>query len=554
MYGDGVNLASRVESIGISGGILISDKVNYAIKNHSGIQTQSLGHFEFKNIIEPVEIFTITNSGIKIPNGSELKGKLKGTKKSIAVLPFENMSPDPENEYFSDGIAGEILNALVKVEGLQVIARTSSFVFKGKNVDVREIGRLLNVEHILEGSVRKAGKRVRITAQLVSALDGIHLFSESYDRSLEDIFAVQDEIAQKITNRLRKHLGETEHRELLVTAPTENFEAYEKYLQGVFHLNQWGDEAALNAMPYFYEAIEMQNDFSQAHAHLATCYLFQAFGGKMSWPDAHQHAIIHINRALELDSDDLEALYALTAFQSFLEWDWVGLKKTVDKIINLNPGKVNCYHAIATYHCILGDIEAAIKAEKKGLQLDPLSVQSNLYLGVYHAWSAQLDEAIRYLDKVLELDPKHRTATEFKGWVFLYKEQYQLAEQWFQKIEPAMGYRLHRSTCLGYLYTKTNRMDKAKTCLREIEQLDATAIGHTFSIDLAILHAGFGNSNEVFTYLEKAIKTKIGDTSMFYGAPVFNSYKSDARFQKLLDLVGTGLRVDKLQVEKIQPP
>ncbi len=197
--------------MGIPGSILISDKLNYAVKNHDSISTKSLGLFELKNIKEPIEIFSVTNRDIKVPERSELKGKMKESKKSVAVLPFINMSADQENEYFSDGIAEEILNALVRVEGLQVTARTSSFFFKGKNMDVREIATQLGVNYVLEGSVRKAGNRVRITAQLVSSIDGYHLFSETYDRTLEDIFAVQDEIAAKITNRLREKLGEEQH-------------------------------------------------------------------------------------------------------------------------------------------------------------------------------------------------------------------------------------------------------------------------------------------------------------------------------------------------------
>ena len=546
VYGNGVNLASRIESLGIPGCVLISDKVNYAILSQAGIETQSLGLFEFKNIKDPVEVFSISNRGITVPERSQLKGKLKEKTRSIAVLPFVNMSADPDNEYFSDGIAEEILNALVKVEGLQVIARTSSFAFKGKNMDVREIGRMLNVVHILEGSVRKAGNRVRITAQLVSALDGTHFFSETYDRNLEDIFAVQDEIAQKITNRLRKHLGEKEHKQNLVSAPTDNLEAYENYLKGIFHFNQWGDEASRNAMPFFQKAIELQEDFGPAHSYLSICYIFQAFGGKISWAQAEQQAMVYIRRALEINAEDLEALNALTAVQSFAQWDWAGLKNTAETIISLNPGKADIFHAIATYHCINGDMESAIEVEKKGLKLDPLSVQLSFYLGIFHAWSDKLATGLSYLNKVLDVAPQHRVAIEFKGWIFLHQKQYTKAEEWFAKINPAMGYRLHRSTCLGYLYSRTNRKEKALRCLEEIQQLENHTIGHSFPIDLAVLYAGLGEVNKMFFYLEKAIRQKTGDISMFFLDPVFKAHKSDPRFQKMLDLVGTGLKVENL--------
>jgi len=301
VYGDGVNLASRIESLGVPGCILISDKVNYILKSHASIKTQSVGHFEFKNFKDPVEIFSISNKGINVPCRSELKGKLKENKKSVAVLPFVNISSDPENDYFSEGIVEEILNALVKVEGIQVTARTSSFSFKEKNVDVREIGRQLGVEHILEGSVRKAGNCVRITVQLVSCIDGYHLFSETYDRNLVDVFSVQNEIAQKITNRLREHLGETTYKQQLVKAPTLNIEAYETYLKGLYFYNQWGDEALEKAIPYFEKAIEMQDDFALPYARLGICFMFQAMGGKMTWEEAHGNEMLPIDKTKELN-------------------------------------------------------------------------------------------------------------------------------------------------------------------------------------------------------------------------------------------------------------
>ena len=199
VYGDGVNIASRIEALSISGAVLISDKLYSEIKNHPSLLAESLGSYQLKNVIEPIEIFALINPGLKIPSQLQLKIK-EGYKEknSIAVLPFVNMSTDPENEYFSDGITEEILNALTKVEGLKVTSRTSSFAFKGKNEDIREIGNKLNVNSVLEGSVRKFSNKVRITAQLINTKDGYHLWSEVYNRNLEDIFDVQDEISRQI--------------------------------------------------------------------------------------------------------------------------------------------------------------------------------------------------------------------------------------------------------------------------------------------------------------------------------------------------------------------
>src|SRR5215204_2174710 len=236
IYGDGVNLASRIESMAVAGSVFISEKVYDEIKNQENISASELGYFELKNIKQPVRIFAIANTGIVVPPRHLLQGKTKQPSNRLAILPFVNMSADPENEYFSDGITEELLNALTKVDGLQVTSRTSAFAYKGKHDDVRDIGIKLNVDKILEGSVRKSGNRVRITAQLINAADGYHLWSENYDRNLTDIFAVQEEISRIIANKLRENLTASAQAETLVKVPTQNLEAYTLFLKGLhFH-------------------------------------------------------------------------------------------------------------------------------------------------------------------------------------------------------------------------------------------------------------------------------------------------------------------------------
>ncbi len=536
VYGDGVNLASRIESLGVSGCVLISDKIGYAIKNQSNFESQSLGFFEFKNIKDPVEVFAISNEGIKIPNRSELKGKLKENKKSVAVLPFVNMSSDPENEYFSDGIAEEILNALAKVEGLQVTARTSSFFFKGKNLDVREIGRQLGVRHILEGSVRKAGNRVRITAQLVSSVDGYHFFSETYDRTLEDIFAVQDEIASTITNRLRQHLSESDHEEKLVKAPTLNMEAYETYLRGLYYSNQFGDDKAMSkAVPFFEKAIELQPDFGLPHAQLALCYFFQAMGGHAGLDEARQKVFNMIKRIRELGVESPEAYFALGVFEIFVQWDWAAALEVTRNGLKHFPNHPPLYHMLATLHWINGNIEERFEIHHKALELDPFSIEMILYNGISYLWNHQFDEALPYIEKALEMAPTHRAALEYKGWVKAFKGQYDEAISIFNKLEP-IGYRLHRSTCLGWVYHKLGDQKKLQACLEELNNLEKQS--PNFSLDLTSLFASTGNFDQSFKYLEKAIKNRIGDIMMLRCDFLLKPLKQDPRFKKMETMVG----------------
>ncbi len=535
IYGDGVNLASRIESLGVPGCIFISDKLYDAIKNQQAITTTSIGHFEFKNIKEPTEVYAITNNGITVPDRSALKGKLKQNKKSIAVLPFVNMSADPENEYFSDGIAEEILNALVKVQGLQVTARTSSFSFKGKNMDVREIGSQLGVSNILEGSVRKSGNRVRITAQLVSSIDGYHFFSETYDRTLEDIFAVQDEIAQKITFLLREHLGETEHQEKLVKTPTKNIEAYETYLRGLFFFNQWGHEGMGKAIPFFQKAIELDPDFALPHARMAICYVLQTFGGKLSWAEAHKKAIVHIDRVRDLGVESAEACFAIGAFELFYEWDWAAAVKAAKKGIELFPNFSSLHHLVSTLHYIRGDMPAAVETHKKGLELDPMSVEMILFMGIAYLWNREDEKALPYFRRVVEMIPHHRTAWEYIGWHAALQGNYEEAIDIFNKLEPG-GFRLHRSTCLGWVYAKMGETEKADKCLQELLELEKSFIG--YSLDIATLYAGMGNADKALHYLEKAVQNRFGDTMMIRSDIFFKNMIDDPRFKKLEAIIG----------------
>src|SRR6185436_20027645 len=310
VYGDCVNVASRIESLSIPGAVLISDKVYDEIKNQSEIKTNLLGKYNLKNVKRLVEVYAVANEGLVVPAPEQINAKAV-TEKSIAVLPFANLSADVENEYFSDGISEEILNALTRVEGLQVTARTSSFSFKGKNEDVRVIGSRLGVATVLEGSVHKAGKRVRITAQLINAADGYHIWSEVYDRDLEDIFEVQDEISLKIVTRLKENFTPSKREEPIVKSPTENIEAYNLYLKGRYHWNKWNPENITMAIKIFEEVITLDRGFALPYCALSYCYSFLGSTGIMSPAEAYPKAKDYTLKAIEIDPNHPESHLSL---------------------------------------------------------------------------------------------------------------------------------------------------------------------------------------------------------------------------------------------------
>ncbi len=537
VYGDGVNLASRIETLGVPGCVLISDKLKYAVKSQTTITTQSLGHFEFKNIKDAVEIFAVSNNGIKIPNRAELKGKLKENKKSIAVLPFVNMSSDPENEYFSDGIAEEILNGLVKVEGLLVTARTSSFSFKGKNLDVREIGQKLGVKHILEGSVRKAGKRVRITAQLVSSIDGYHFFSETYDRTIEDIFAVQDEIAQLICNKLRQQFLEKSERPQIVTEKTQNMEAYSCYLKGLYHYNRWQFEGIQKSIDHFEEAIKLQPDFAEPNAFLAICFLLKGFSLQISYKEAAKISKFYVSNAITINPDLVEAYFAQATCKIIYDWDWKGLEKLIRQLKELAPGRADIVIPYAALPQITGDLEKSIDEYKSALILDPFSVQANMYCGIISAWVGRFDEAVLYLQRALEITPNNRTIFEYLGWTFLLQKDYPKAEAYFKKIEGELGYQFTRSANLGICYAMQGKNQKANEYLEKVLALDNQIGDVSLANELALLYTWLADYDKAFEYLEYMAEHKIGEIIFVKNDPKWGKLRDDPRFDKIVKKV-----------------
>jgi len=339
IYGDGVNIASRIESLSVPGGVLISDKLFDEIKNHSFLSAEFLGSYKLKNVKSPVKIYAISNPGLKIPTGQQLKSKTGFEEKhSIAVLPFVNMSADPENEYFSDGITEEILNALTNIDGLKVTSRTSSFAFKGKNEDIREIGTKLNVNSVLEGSVRKSGNKIRITAQLINTVDGYHVWSEVFNRNLEDIFEVQDEISRKIANKLRERLSEKSVEGTLIRSHTNNLDAYNDYLKGIFYYNKWTPEDITKSVSFFLDAINKEEKFVLPYSGIANSYAIAAVTGIMNSKEAYESAKKYALKTLELDKSLAEGHVSLAIVKMFYDWDWNGALKSFNTALELNPG------------------------------------------------------------------------------------------------------------------------------------------------------------------------------------------------------------------------
>ncbi len=325
---------------------------------------------------------------------------------SIAVLPFINMSPDPENDYFGDGLAEELINALTQLKGLRVVARTSAFRFRGREVDIREIGRRLDVGSILEGSVRKSGNKLRITAQLINVEDGYHIWSERYDRELEDIFAVQDDIARGIVDRLEIILA-VKPGTPLVKPYTENLEAYNLYLKGLYNWNQMTPDGWLLSRKCFEEAVEIDPGFAPAYVGLAIWHQSQAYWGETPPKEAYARSMAYAKRALEID-DGIALAHSALACNYFLhDRDWPASEREFKRALELDPTSAITRVNYALHLALNGRFDDALEQPRIAQRYDPFSVIVNTWAALVSYYAGRTEEAVEQLQNTIALDPAH---------------------------------------------------------------------------------------------------------------------------------------------------
>ena len=533
IYGDGVNLASRIESLAVPGSIFISEKVFDEIRNQENLTAREMGYFELKNVIRPVRIFAIENEGVVVPAREALKGKTKEPTNRLAVLPFVNMSADPENEYFSDGITEELLNAFTKVDGLQVTSRTSAFAFKGKNTDIREIGIQLNVDRILEGSVRKAGNRVRISAQLINAADGYHIWSENYDRDLTDIFEVQAEISGIIANKLRENLSAREHEEKLVKVPTQNLEAYTLFLKGLHFHNKVTPNDAKKAIECFEKAITLEPDYAHAYAMAAAGYAFLGATGQMQPNEAFEIVHQYSDKALQLDSSLAAGYSAKGSAYLLYDWKWKQAYESLLKALELHPATTLAHQLLSLYYLSTGRKNEAVTIMEKALQADPISPIVNQYLADAYLNAGRTVDALNQVERLLDIYPNMRVALELKGWCIGIKGDWKRAAEIFEDVHRLIKHPLKGLAPLGYAYAKLGESEKALECIRKIEQRQAEEPGTVLDLDLAMIWWSLGEKDKAFHHLFQCVEKRMGPVAILIDHPMFKEASDDPRYQIL---------------------
>jgi len=533
IYGDGVNLASRVESMGVAGAILLSGKLNDELSNHSQISTQSIGRFELKNIADAVEIFSVTNDGIIVPKRSEMKGKQKEITKTIAVLPFVNMSAEVDNEYFSDGITEEIINALAKIKALKVTSRTSSFFFKNKNIPISKIGHALNVSTILEGSVRLSGNMMRITAQLINVAEDFHFWSETFDRSTENIFEVQDEISLLIADKLREHIGHFELENHLVDNLEIPIEVYKKYLKGRYYLMKLNLAGTENAVSIFKEVIAEYPSFVLPYLAINQGYTYLGSMGLLPAPESFAKAKPYLDKALELNSDLPESQLNLAWIACWQDWDFKRAYQHIAKAIELRPSD-EIFLTMSNFLTVEGKLDSAHNYIDKALQLDPLSAMNHHYKGFLFYLQEKYTEAIPYLKKGLQLKPDLPFPHICLGAIPLLEGRASEGLAFFKNLPDTDGGDLTKlgGTTLAYAASK-NILETEKGIQKLEAALQSDSMGSAMKF-LIQVKAMMGKNDEAIQLIEQAIGYKLPLALLTYTEPLLKPLHSIPRFQELM--------------------
>jgi serine/threonine-protein kinase len=455
---------------------------------------------------------------------------------SIAVLPFTNQSPDPENEYFSDGMTDEIITALTKVRSLRVAARTSAFAFKGKQENVRTIGRLLNVANVLEGSVRRAGSRLRVSAQLVSAADGYELWSERFDRTLDDVFAMQDEIAKAIVDALKvKLLGSESHA--LGERGTDDTEAWELFQMGRFHWNKRTEAGLRRAIGYFERAIGKDPGYALAMAGLADCFAILGEYGLMPPSEAMPQAKENAARALILNPGLAEAHTTLGLVRAVYEWNWPGAEAAFRQALELAPRYATARQWYAVNYLVPNDrSDEALLEIERARRLDPLSLPICTTAGVIRYFAGRYDEAVEEYRRALDMDPGFAVSHFFMGQTLSQTGDLRGAVAALSRAVELSGGDSEMMAALAYAYARSGDAAGATALL---DQLMARSRERYLSpVLLAEVHAGLGNPDQALAELERGAELRSSDLHWLGVDPVFAGLRGERRFAAVMKRLG----------------
>jgi adenylate cyclase len=580
VYGDGVNIASRIQAVAGAGGICVSMDVERQIHNALEARLKKLAPTELKNIHVPMDLYRIVlpweksveskqiarAAAVRARRKSSLAwaaaalfalavigglvwwrqlktaaqtppAKAVSSAKSVAVLPFVNMSPDKENEYLSDGITEDLCTALSQIKGLHVPARTSSFVFKSKTEDIRQIGKQLNVGTVLEGSVSKAGNKLRISAQLVNVADGFHLWAANYDREMTDILEIRSDISRRVVQALKVQLG-VEETERLARKPTEMTEAYEVYLLGRYELNKFTEAGFTNAVTHFKRAMAMDPSFALATAGLAEAYNMLGYWNYLPPKEAFPEAKTAAFQALKLNPRLAEAHTALAFVYYEFDWLFEEADHEFSEAVRFNPGSATARLWFAEFLLAMERYPEGDEQFEIARKLDPLSVRISFDLAVEFWFKRQFDQAEDQLQRTLSMDPGNSLAYDFLGQVLWKINKPAEAFSAFERARTFEG--VFSGEEIGEM-RKAYEAFGLSAYLRKVNELRQQHLArgkYQSALIIALQYAAAGVDGDALDWLEKAVHEHSTWLPELKVDPTWDGLRSQPRFIAVLKKIG----------------
>jgi TolB-like protein/tetratricopeptide (TPR) repeat protein len=533
ILGDAVNVAARLQPLASAGGICVTRQVVDQVQGRVHYKMTRLGVRELKNIRHPVELFTV-----EVRKGLSESEEPALDPRRIAILPFSNLSADPNDKYFADGMTEELISTVSRIGELSVISRTSVMRYKDTILPIGDIGRELSAGTLLEGSVRKAGNKVRITTQLIDAQNDKHLWAQSYDRDMTDIFAIQGDIAEQVAGALKVKLLSKE-KEALEQKPTGSPESYSLYLKGRYFWNERTRDSVKKAIRYFEEAVRLDRNFALAYSGLADCYLILEDRGWASHAEAGPLTKGYAEKALELDSDLAEA-HASLGLVLDEQWDLTGAEKELKRAIALKPNYATAYHWYSSLLASMGKQEEALEFEKRALELDPYSSTFSQGLAIHLLLMGRAREAIAQFERTVKADPGFDSVHFFKAWAHELVGDFDQAIEDAKKSAETQGNASLGKMSLAAIYARAGRREQATKLLEEIQTNPSG--DYVSPAWVALVKFSLGENDEAFGWLNKAYQEHDGFLHDFREFPWCAEYRTDPRWLEIERKMGLSKR------------